>query len=174
MFSLIVTSGGGGKGAIGGSRLVGTCSGSRCPSQSVVSARSLGVWEPRSARLFPAKHSFRGGGAEENKRRRKKEEKNKTVAVPGMHVRIVAACNRVSFATTSSSFHLISVTDSASTCFAWSTLSSPLSPSFPSADYKSQAGRTRALHVRPVRSRRHRRNGRPPIDLTSVETPGQT
>ena len=113
-------------------------------------------------------------GGREKKRRRKKEEKNKTVAVPGMHVRIVAACNRVSFATTSSSFHLISVTDSASTCFAWSTLSSPLSPSFPSADYKSQAGRTRALHVRPVRSRRHRRNGRPPIDLTSVETPGQT
>ena len=68
MFSLIVTSGGGGKGAIGGSRLVGTCSGSRCPSQSV-----LGVWEPRSARLFPAKHSFRGGGAEEKEKNRREE-----------------------------------------------------------------------------------------------------
>ena len=78
------------------------------------------------------------------------------------------------FAATSSSFHLISVTESASRCFAWSTLPSALSPWFPSADYKSQAGRTRVLHVHPVRSRRHRRNGRPPIDLTSVETPGQT
>jgi len=136
-----------------------------------------GVWESGSRAVrgcFQPNTVFGEVGRKRKKEEEKKEEKNKTVAVPGMHVRIVAACNRVSFATTSSSFHLISVTDSASTCFAWSTLSSPLSSSFPSADYKSQAGRTRALHVRPVRSRRHRRNGRPPIDLTSVETPGQT
>lgn len=94
MFSLIVTSGGGGKGAIGGSRLVGTCSGSRCPSQSVVSSKESGS---RAVRGCFQPNTVFGEVGRKRKEEEKKEEKNKSVTVLGMHVRIVAACNRISF-----------------------------------------------------------------------------
>ena len=140
-----------------------------------VSAGSLGAAQCEAV-SSQTEFSGKWGGRERlrKKRRKKKKRRTKPWLYQACTCESSLYATEFRFAATSSSFHLISVTESASVCFAWSTLSSPLSPSFPSADYKSQAGRTRALHVHPVRSWRHRRNGRPPIDLTSVETPGQT
>lgn len=75
MFSLIVTSCGGGKGAIGGSRLVGTCSGSRCPSQSVVSSKESGSRAVRGC--FQPNTVFGEVGRKRKEKEKKRREEQK-------------------------------------------------------------------------------------------------